>query len=434
MGERWKVALTKKKTPVVSFLLQRGAATEIVDRDGCTPLHSAAFKGNAASVERLLEAGAKVNHPDVDSSTPLHKAAYAGATECVRLLLDSKAEPDAIDVDGVTALHKASFNGHVDCVKLLLLKGADLKRADRHGSTALHKAAFSGSTECVKALLASGADPSAFDAEGHSAVHLACHKMHPTVLKELLAKSTENASLLSNNASKETPLHLASKSGALDCIVLLIEAGANVAAADAKGMTALDHARALGHDEIVAFLMSKQGMSADINGKGKEEDPNATEAPDAGVGGGAVPQTNGVAVDRWGFVGGDKLEEDEELHKRKEIDREIKWVVMRSQWDRWMSRRRPKLRQRCLKGIPDSFRPFAWVRISGALQLRASKPANYYQDLVARPEETAALEVINRDLHRTFPDHTQFRAVAGRNSLLRVLKAFSFHNAKIGYC
>jgi hypothetical protein len=47
------------------------------------------------------------------------------------------------------------------------------------------------------------------------------------------------------------------------------------------------------------------------------------------------------------------------------------------------------------------------VRLSGALQLRATKGENYYTELISRKEETAALEVIHRDLHRTFPDHVQ---------------------------
>ncbi len=419
----------KKKVDVVAFLLQNNAKTEIVDRDGCTPLHSATFRGNTACVAKLVEAGANVNHPDVDSSTPLHKAAYSGAVECVQLLLDARADAEAVDVDGVTALHKAAFNGHWEIIKVLLSRGAERNRADRHGSTALHKAAFSGSVASVKVLVEAGADVMVFDGEGHSPMHLACHKMHPEVLRALLQSlaKVERANLQSNNAAKETPLHLASKSGCAKCVEVLIEAGADLKTVDAGGLSALDVATRLGRNEVIAVLTGAGAPAGED--KGKDEAP----VPDAAAAGPEKKPALGP-VDRWGFLGATELTVDEESHKQKEIEREIKWVKMRSDWGRWMGRRRRKLRERCLKGIPDSFRPFAWVRLSGARELRGSKPDNYYQELVSRKEETPALEVIHRDLHRTFPDHVQFRDVTGRDSLLRVLKAFSFHNPKIGYC
>jgi hypothetical protein len=290
----------------------------------------------------------------------------------------------------------------------------------------------------VRVLLEAGADATAFDAEGHSAVHLACHRMHPDVLVELLSTAkAERANLVSNNAVKETPLHLASKSGSAKCVEVLLEAGADPKAVDAAGLTALDAATRAGHSDVDAVLRgapdAAMAAAAGAGGdKGKDEAP----AQDvAAVEPAVVANKKDLGpVDRWGFLGAAGLTVDEEKHKQKEIEREIKWVKMRSDWDRWMTRRRRKVRERCLKGIPDSFRPFAWVRLAGARELRGSKPDNYYQDLVARKEETAALEVIHRDLHRTFPDHVQFREVTGRDSLLRVLKAFSFHNAKIGYC
>ena len=329
------------------------------------------------------------------------------------------------DSDKVTALHKACFNDHADCARLLLSRGALVELADKFGSTALHKAAFGGSGACCSVLLESGADAKVFDGEGFTAVHLATHRQHEDALKVLLAFDAKLGSCVSQNAVKETPLHFAARVGSVSCASILLTAGADPSTKAANGDTVAELAKRFGHEEVAALVS-----------KGKDEHPAPQVEPAVAV---AVAEAadrtaDGVVVDRWGFLGSQLLDEDEEQHKLKEVEREIKWVEMRNNWDRWVARRSKKLKQRCLKGIPDSFRPFAWVRLSGARDLRGSKPDNYYSELISRQEETQALEVIHRDLHRTFPDHVQFRAATGRDSLMRVLKAFSFHNPKIGYC
>lgn len=51
----------------------------------------------------------------------------------------------------------------------------------------------------------------------------------------------------------------------------------------------------------------------------------------------------------------------------------------------------------------------------------------------AGTDKSPVVDIIHRDLHRTFPDHLQFRAKAGKQALQRVLKAYSFFNPEIGY-
>lgn len=100
----------------------------------------------------------------------------------------------------------------------------------------------------------------------------------------------------------------------------------------------------------------------------------------------------------------------------------------------WTGSRRRKLRARCLKGIPDSMRMWAWPRLAEVDEARKRNAGVSFQELSGRTEKTKILEYIHRDLHRTFPTHWQFRNKAGKTSLLRVLRAYSFHNPKIGYC
>ncbi|KYQ93209.1 hypothetical protein DLAC_05848 [Tieghemostelium lacteum] len=88
-------------------------------------------------------------------------------------------------------------------------------------------------------------------------------------------------------------------------------------------------------------------------------------------------------------------------------------------------------------GIPDSLRRKQWLLLSGAFYKSYCYPPGYYKQLLeSHKDETNNSTVdIEKDLHRSFPQHPFFKeSQQGVCSLRNVLTAFSWRNPSIGYC
>lgn len=110
--------------------------------------------------------------------------------------------------------------------------------------------------------------------------------------------------------------------------------------------------------------------------------------------------------------------------------------------------RSAKTQRHIRKGVPPAWRGAAWFHYAGGKAYLEEHP-NVYENLLAR-SSTSALgehekEIIERDLHRTFPDNVRFKPEKSRassdpielpllSSLRNLLRAFSLHAPKIGYC
>ena len=98
-----------------------------------------------------------------------------------------------------------------------------------------------------------------------------------------------------------------------------------------------------------------------------------------------------------------------------------------------------KLKERTRKGIPDSMRGYAWIKIAGISEFKKGKE-NLYKNLLSNLKENGFIDkkeedVIIRDLHRTFPKSIIFspKLGEGQRILFRILMCMGSSNKKTGY-
>ncbi|XP_028816600.1 TBC1 domain family member 9B isoform X4 [Denticeps clupeoides] len=128
--------------------------------------------------------------------------------------------------------------------------------------------------------------------------------------------------------------------------------------------------------------------------------------------------------------------EDLGLKATKEKMKEESWKIHFFEFGRGVCMyRTSKTRELVLNGIPESLRGELWLLFSGAQNEIDTHPG-YYAELVeqAMGRCTLATEEIERDLHRSMPEHHAFQNEMGIAALRRVLTAYAYRNPNIGYC
>ncbi|XP_054823421.1 uncharacterized protein LOC129321614 [Prosopis cineraria] len=159
-------------------------------------LHASARSGDLNAVQSILRINPlAVNSRDRHSRTPLHLAAWSGQAEVVNYLCKNKADVGAAAMDDMGALHFAAQKGHLDIVRALLSAGASVKASTRKGMTALHYAAQGSHLELVKYLVKKGANLGSKTRVGKTPLDLAATEEIRSFLeeRERLGKNGESS-------------------------------------------------------------------------------------------------------------------------------------------------------------------------------------------------------------------------------------------------
>ncbi|MDR0411720.1 MAG: ankyrin repeat domain-containing protein, partial [Treponema sp.] len=171
-----------------------------------------------------------------DGITPLHFAARQGYLGLIQFLIDRDADVNLKTASGSTALHEAAMSGNMNALRILIENGADINAQDAKGNSVMHIAIpFASHQAILSLLLESGANPNLRDEHGESPLHIVIKLNRvPDTLQTLL---NGKADVSIRNIEGKTPLFLAIEEGKGTYISLLLEARADIFAADNSGLT-----------------------------------------------------------------------------------------------------------------------------------------------------------------------------------------------------
>ncbi|KAJ7003756.1 hypothetical protein NC653_008840 [Populus alba x Populus x berolinensis] len=162
---------------------------------GDTELHAAARSGDMKAVESIVSSNPlAINSRDKHSRTPLHLAAWSGQAEVVSYLCKHKADVGAAAMDDMGAIHFAAQKGHSEVVRTLLSSGASIKASTRKGLTPLHFAVQGSHLELVKYLVRKGASLTVRTKAGMTPLDLATNEEIHVFLEESESTSKKGTS------------------------------------------------------------------------------------------------------------------------------------------------------------------------------------------------------------------------------------------------
>ncbi len=303
----WAVA--ERHPAVVRALLDHGADVHRRSRVRRLVI-SRRLQSNLKYGELGRRYGTDAEETDVGGFTALLFASRQGDVDSARLLLAAGADVNDTAPDGASVLLVATHSGHRALAKLLLAEGANPNSAAA-GYTALHAAVLTGDRVVVDALLASGARPDAQVTEatrvtrngqvlmigehllGATSFALAAKFAEADIMRALAAAGADGTLPLRTGW---TPLMLAvgaswrygvwdrreralardiafqaehaDELGTRAAVRVALDAGADVAAVDGEGNTALHHVVDKGFDGVVEMLVEHGADLNAINARG----------------------------------------------------------------------------------------------------------------------------------------------------------------------
>lgn len=312
-------AAARGHVPMITFLIDSGAAIEAKDNRLWTPLFWSAFWGQADASALLLSKGAQFSLRDVEGRSPLHIAISRTSSTVCEVLIKAGADTRTRSNDGYTAMENAQDSHDPNIRALFGIKASTPVRSEPRGpKPALIIAADDANEDEFKTVLAQeteasqregwtnplvecldGLSPTLPVLRWNCSVPLRGHVPRPRdsdfdkmsypnfVLWYALLADREDmvacllgAGIGANQAFEFsfnrdqsrhcfTPLHLAVYRGSVSIIRLLLRHEAKPELPDRQGNTALHYAATLGHPAIIELFLPSISLVSTINDSGE---------------------------------------------------------------------------------------------------------------------------------------------------------------------
>ncbi|KAJ1655948.1 Glycerophosphocholine phosphodiesterase [Dispira simplex] len=226
------------------------------DQEGCTPLFYAVINNHVPTVRALLDLG-QIYNVDTALSVPQGASPLIIPESTLPAAPGPELSTTVLSTSQSFLLSESLLNtpltvacklGYAELVSLLLNRGANINTTDNDEESPLHLASRGGLTEVLQVLL------------------------------NYQSRENPDGPVVHVNAVEKyykwTPLCLAAMEGHLDCVELLLKAGADPNILDNTGWNAHEWAAFRGHCQIIEILRPLSRRPADTLGRTRNRTPS----------------------------------------------------------------------------------------------------------------------------------------------------------------
>ena len=197
-----KASIENSSIDDINRLLGEGFSPNVKNSAGWTPLIFAVNNNNENIVKNLINAGASIDETENDGWSALLFAVFRESIELAEILLTNNANPYILSVQGISPFSIASER-HLTPVLSAIERYRERRATIEQMNGNLLDACLEGDKDSIENLLTNGAEVNSFNSVGYS------------------------------------PLIAAARNACLECVRILIQAGADVYHKEKDGWTAL---------------------------------------------------------------------------------------------------------------------------------------------------------------------------------------------------
>ena len=239
-------------------LVDLGADREQRDEHGRTPLHLAVLLGDTKAVDVLLETGCDIT-AKCHGNNLMHLATISGDPDMFHKVREVGFDPQELTEYGFTSVHLAACYNHHQMIPLLKRCGVDVNQRNEivAGTSPFNRAIMpvGGPYYLLYALK---------DLQGRARTLVEMRITYAfsdltTFQNEFLhSLIRHNSNVAENKPIGDPPLFVATHLGFVQCVVALVNNGADPLCVDSKGESLLHLASIMGHLELVKYLFEQR--------------------------------------------------------------------------------------------------------------------------------------------------------------------------------